>query len=132
VGPVEILLVIILLIAFGALPAWPYSQSWGYYPSGLLLLLMVVLLLFYVFPARADPIQGDRWRCARLIVARYDFFDRKGLCFHRPAIQKAWPENRGSCRIRDAKDLTLTDQDKTWLAKSLQEERELHCSTTMR
>jgi Protein of unknown function (DUF3309) len=43
-----ILVVILLLIALGALPAWPYSRSWGYYPSGglgLILLILVILLL---------------------------------------------------------------------------------------
>jgi Protein of unknown function (DUF3309) len=43
-----ILVVILLLIALGALPAWPYSRSWGYYPSGglgLIVLILVILLL---------------------------------------------------------------------------------------
>jgi hypothetical protein len=43
-----ILLVILLVILLGALPAWPYSRSWGYYPSGALgtiVLILVVLLL---------------------------------------------------------------------------------------
>ncbi len=43
-----VLLVILLLLLLGALPAWPYSRSWGYYPSGglgLIVLVLVVLLL---------------------------------------------------------------------------------------
>ena len=43
-----ILLVILILILIGALPTWPYSSSWGYYPSGglgLVLLILVILLL---------------------------------------------------------------------------------------
>jgi len=43
-----ILLVILLVILLGALPAWPYSRSWGYYPSsalGTIVLILVVLLL---------------------------------------------------------------------------------------
>jgi hypothetical protein len=43
-----ILLVILLLLAIGAFPAWPYSRSWGYYPSGglgLVLLIVLILLL---------------------------------------------------------------------------------------
>lgn len=43
-----ILLIIILLLLVGALPTWPYSSGWGYYPSGglgLILLILVVLLL---------------------------------------------------------------------------------------
>jgi len=40
-----ILLLILLLLVIGALPAWPYSTGWGYYPSGLGVLLLIVLLL---------------------------------------------------------------------------------------
>jgi hypothetical protein len=40
-----ILLVILVLLLLGALPAWPYSRSWGYYPSGGLGLVVVVLLV---------------------------------------------------------------------------------------
>jgi len=41
-----ILIVVLLLLLFGAWPAWPYNRSWGYYPSsGLGLVLIVVLVL---------------------------------------------------------------------------------------
>lgn len=41
-----ILLVVLVLLLLGALPAWPYSRSWGYYPSsGLGLVVVVVLVL---------------------------------------------------------------------------------------
>ena len=43
-----ILVVILLLIALGALPTWPHSRSWGYYPSGglgLVVIILVILLL---------------------------------------------------------------------------------------
>ena len=43
-----ILLVIVIVLLVGALPTWPYSGGWGYYPSsglGLLLVVVVVLLL---------------------------------------------------------------------------------------
>ncbi len=41
-----ILLVILILILLGALPAWPYSRDWGYYPSGGLgTILLIVLIL---------------------------------------------------------------------------------------
>ncbi len=43
-----ILLIILILILIGALPTWPYSSGWGYYPSGgigLVLLVVIVLLL---------------------------------------------------------------------------------------
>jgi hypothetical protein len=45
---VTILLVILVLMLLGALPAWPHSRSWGYFPSGglgLVVLILVVLLL---------------------------------------------------------------------------------------
>jgi hypothetical protein len=40
-----ILVVVLVLLLVGALPAWPYSRSWGYYPSGGLGLVVVVLLV---------------------------------------------------------------------------------------
>ncbi|HZW95479.1 MAG TPA: DUF3309 family protein [Candidatus Eremiobacteraceae bacterium] len=40
-----ILLIVVVLLLVGALPAWPYSRSWGYYPSGGLGLVVVVLLV---------------------------------------------------------------------------------------
>jgi len=40
-----ILLVILVLLLVGALPTWPYSSGWGYYPSGGLGLIVVVLLV---------------------------------------------------------------------------------------
>ena len=40
-----ILLIILILMLLGAVPAWPYSRKWGYYPSGLFTLLIVVVLL---------------------------------------------------------------------------------------
>ena len=43
-----ILLIILILLLVGALPTWPYSSGWGYYPSGgvgLIVLIIVILLL---------------------------------------------------------------------------------------
>ena len=43
-----ILIILLILLLVGALPTWPYSSGWGYYPSGglgLLLLIVLVLLL---------------------------------------------------------------------------------------
>ena len=43
-----ILLVVLVLLLLGALPSWPHSRSWGYYPSGgvgLVLLVLLVLVL---------------------------------------------------------------------------------------
>lgn len=44
-----VVLVILLLLLIGALPSWPYSRGWGYYPSGGLGLLIVVLLILLLF-----------------------------------------------------------------------------------
>lgn len=40
-----LLLIILILIIIGAVPVWPYSQSWGYGPSGMLGLILVVFLV---------------------------------------------------------------------------------------
>lgn len=43
-----ILLIILILILLGALPTWPYSSGWGYYPSGgvgILLIIVIILLV---------------------------------------------------------------------------------------
>lgn len=44
-----VLIIVLLLLLLGALPTWPYSAGWGYYPSGglglLLLIVLVVVLL---------------------------------------------------------------------------------------
>lgn len=40
-----ILLIVLIVLLVGALPAWPYSSSWGYYPSGGLGLVVLVLLI---------------------------------------------------------------------------------------
>ncbi|MBX3379582.1 MAG: DUF3309 domain-containing protein [Phycisphaeraceae bacterium] len=45
-NPIRILLVVLLiLLLIGLLPAWPYSAGWGYYPSGGLGLLLVVVVV---------------------------------------------------------------------------------------
>jgi hypothetical protein len=43
-----ILIIILILLLLGALPTWPYSAGWGYYPSGgigLILIIIIILLL---------------------------------------------------------------------------------------
>jgi hypothetical protein len=43
-----ILIIIVVLLLLGALPTWPYSAGWGYYPSGglgLILIILVILIL---------------------------------------------------------------------------------------
>jgi hypothetical protein len=43
-----ILLILVVLLVVGALPTWPYSGGWGYYPSGGLGLVLIVLLVLVV------------------------------------------------------------------------------------
>jgi Protein of unknown function (DUF3309) len=40
-----ILIVVLVLLVVGAIPAWPYSRQWGYFPSGLLGVALLVLLI---------------------------------------------------------------------------------------
>ncbi len=43
-----ILLIVLVILLIGALPSWPYSSGWGYYPSGglgIIVLILIVLLL---------------------------------------------------------------------------------------
>jgi hypothetical protein len=43
-----ILLIVLIILLIGSLPAWPYSSGWGYYPSGglgLVVLILIILLL---------------------------------------------------------------------------------------
>ena len=43
-----ILLVILILLLLGALPLWPYSAGWGYYPGGALGLIVIILIVLIV------------------------------------------------------------------------------------
>jgi hypothetical protein len=40
-----VLTVVLILVLIGALPAWPHSRNWGYYPSGGIGLILVILLI---------------------------------------------------------------------------------------
>jgi hypothetical protein len=42
---ITVLLVLLVLMLIGAVPAWPYSRSWGYAPSGALGLILLVLIV---------------------------------------------------------------------------------------
>jgi Protein of unknown function (DUF3309) len=43
-----ILLIILILLLLGALPLWPYSTGWGYYPGGALGLILIILIVLIV------------------------------------------------------------------------------------
>ncbi len=47
-----ILTVILIVLLLGALPTWPYSGDWGYYPSGGVGLLLIILLILALFRGR--------------------------------------------------------------------------------
>jgi hypothetical protein len=47
-----ILLILLILLLLGALPTWPYSTGWGYYPSGGLGVLLLVLVVVMVMGRR--------------------------------------------------------------------------------
>ena len=54
-----ILLILLVLLLLGAVPAWPYSRGWGYGPSGvvgLLLIVLIILLAFSVIPVGFGPV----------------------------------------------------------------------------
>jgi hypothetical protein len=40
-----ILIVLLILLLIGAVPSWPHSRNWGYYPSGLLGLILLVIII---------------------------------------------------------------------------------------
>lgn len=40
-----ILLIIVVILLIGALPSWPYSSGWGYYPAGGLGTILIILLI---------------------------------------------------------------------------------------
>lgn len=40
-----ILVIVLILLVLGAVPAWPYSSGWGYYPSGILGTILIVVLI---------------------------------------------------------------------------------------
>ena len=48
-----ILIIVLVLLLLGALPTWPYSGSWGYYPSGGFgLVLVILLVMLFTRPRR--------------------------------------------------------------------------------
>jgi Protein of unknown function (DUF3309) len=45
VAMLTILIIVVIILAIGSAPAWPYSRGWGYYPSGLLGLILLILII---------------------------------------------------------------------------------------
>lgn len=44
-----LLLIVLILILIGVIPTWPYSRSWGYYPSGTIGLVLIIVLILTLF-----------------------------------------------------------------------------------
>ena len=47
-----LLMIILVLLLVGALPTWPYSSGWGYYPAGGLGVVLLIALVFLLFSGR--------------------------------------------------------------------------------
>ena len=60
-----ILLILLVLFLAGSFPAWPYSRSWGYGPSGVLGLLVLVLLVLMLVNVVPAP-----WTATHTVVVR--------------------------------------------------------------
>jgi hypothetical protein len=43
-----VLLIIVIILLIGALPSWPYSTGWGYYPAGGLGTILIILIILYL------------------------------------------------------------------------------------
>ena len=43
-----LLLVVLIVLLLGALPSWPYSRGWGYYPSGLFGVILLIIIIWLV------------------------------------------------------------------------------------
>jgi hypothetical protein len=43
-----LLIIVVILLLVGALPTWPYSSGWGYYPSGGVGLVLIVLVILFL------------------------------------------------------------------------------------
>lgn len=43
-----ILLIVLILLVLGAVPAWPYSRGWGYFPSGILGVILAVVIILLI------------------------------------------------------------------------------------
>ena len=44
-----ILVIVLILVLLGAIPAWPYNRGWGYGPSGVITLVLAILLILILF-----------------------------------------------------------------------------------
>jgi len=47
----SLLFIILIILLIAAVPAWPYSRGWGYYPSGILGTILIIVLVLFLFGA---------------------------------------------------------------------------------
>jgi hypothetical protein len=50
-----VLIIVLFLLLLGALPSWPYSAGWGYYPSSGLGIILIILLVLFLVNRRGLP-----------------------------------------------------------------------------
>jgi len=92
-----ILLIILILLLLGALPTWPYSGDWGYYPSGGLGLVFVVVLVLVLIRQTVEARGGvniTTLRPKRLSVERLEGY-RRAWNWRQANndVTRAWPAN---------------------------------------
>jgi hypothetical protein len=85
-----ILLVVILLLVFAAMPHYPYSRAWGYAPSGGLGLLLVIVLIL----ALLGSIPWYGWRHPTVIDRRPVIIDKRPIIVNPPAKSSQQSESQ--------------------------------------
>ncbi len=60
-----ILFIIVIILLLGALPTWPYSGGWGYYPSGGLGVVLIILIILLLMDASRTQTSGRLRRTER-------------------------------------------------------------------
>lgn len=87
----------------------------------------VALSIFAAFTGEATAYTYRVNRCAALYMERNTFYNRKGLCFTRPAAKRAFPNNEDTCSIYSSEDLPMSANEKLYIDSLIAEERELAC-----
>jgi hypothetical protein len=72
-----ILLIILILMLLGAVPAWPHSRGWGYYPSGGLGLVIVIILILMLMHRGVGPPRAQQTQTSASDSTRSFVFLRK-------------------------------------------------------
>src|ERR1700746_4057929 len=91
-----ILLVILVLLLIGALPTWPYSRGWGYYPSGGLGLVVLILLVL--------ALSGRLWELRNQVDTQKEGLDSYTTVAHKGASQSHELPNFPYARIASRRE----------------------------